>query len=240
MSIEYKNSTKLRLLTQVIAKIHNPQVIDAYPVDLDGQSGADGQSGTSVLREWLTIAVDDSVIIMILKLLAFYLACGKLMAVATIPVDYAVKAQALRPQLCIVWHPVGRDRLKGGKKRGNYQNTIPHFNGDTSIALPVYTLGQFTCIYRLIDNSYIMVNASTEAEASRVVTIMAGYTKENMRPPGAIIDNLKITKRSGRQIDKVKLSPHRVDYYEGRGKGFLPLWQLNIKAAKVSSSNDNS
>lgn len=239
-SQDYKLSTKIALLIQVIAKIHNPQVIDAYPIDLDGQSGNDSATGSNILREWLIIKSDDTVIIVVLKLLTFYLACGKLAAVATIPVDFAVKALALRPQLCIVWHPVKRDRLRGGKKRGNYQNTIPHFNANPSISLPTYTLGQHTCIYKLIDNSYIMVNAATPEMASRVVTIMAGYTNEKMRPPGEIKENLKITKRSGKQIDKIQLSPHRIDYYEGKGKGFTPIWQLNVKPDKSINNNDNT
>ncbi len=227
-----KLSTELKILNQVIRKIHNPQVIDAYPIDLDGQSG---ETGTDVLRIWLQIYERDTLLVVIVKMLGFYLGCGRLMAIATIPVDYAVKAMALRPQLCIVYHPFKRDRLKGGKQRGNYQSTIPHYNGDLNPALPMYTLGQFTCTYKLKDNSYIMVNAQSETEATRVCIQLAKYTKEEMRPPGEIKENLKLTKRSGKQIANIMLKPHRVDYYEGRGKGFRPLWRLNTKGKNLDS-----
>jgi hypothetical protein len=230
---DYKQATQIKFLNQIIRKIHNQQVIDAYPISLDGQSG---EQGSTVLQEGLLIYPDDTLIMAICKMVAFYLGCGRLFSSATIPVDFAVKAMALRPQLCIVYHPVKRDRLPGGKLRGNYQATIPHYNGDLNPALPMYVLGQFTCTYKLKDNSYVMVNAQSEAEATKVCIMLAQYTSENMRPPGEINQNLKLTKRSGRQIANIALKPHRVDYYEGRGKGYRPLWSLNTKAAPGGES----
>lgn len=231
MSGEYKQSTKLRLLNQVISKIVNPQIIQAYPVDLDGQSG--GETGGDVLREWLVIDKTDTVQTMILKLLAFYLGCGRVFAVATVPVEFPTKAQALRPQLAIVYHAVNKKTLKSGKSRGEYQHTIPHYIGGAEPELPIYTLGQHTCTYFLTDSSYIMVNAQTPEMAEKMVIHLAQYTDPKMRPEGRIEDNLKTTKRRGKKIDNVRLKPHRIDYYEGRGKGFRPIWQMNAKAIQL-------
>jgi hypothetical protein len=234
---DYKQATELKILNQLVRKIHNQQVIDAYPISLDGQNS---EQGIAVLQQHLKIYSTDTLIVIIVKMLAFYLGCGRLVTSSTIPVDFAVKAMALRPQLCIVYHPLRRDRLKGGKLRGNYQSTIPHYNGDLNPVLPIYTLGQFTCTYKLTDNSYIMVNAKSEAEATKVCILLANYTKVKMRPPGEIKEHLKLTKRSGKQIDNIMLKPHRVDYYEGRGKGYRPIWSLNTKGNKLDNLEGES
>jgi hypothetical protein len=212
-----KKSSNYKVLIRVAMKLHNPQVVQAYQVNLD----AEEETIDPLYSKYLKIYPDDSVWEILIKFCLFYLVDGRLWVQASQPMWWAQKKDSFKPQLTIQYRPVG-ERKKFGYKRyaNNPQLHIPHYNGDDNPRLPTYTIGRHRAKYTLKDETYILINAATLDEAIAVVTRHASYTKEDKRPEGTIEDNITTTSAKKKpRLDGVKIEPFKAEHFEGTKDG---------------------
>lgn len=227
-SQELAKYSQFRILRQLSAKIHNPQVIEAYTHRLDGE---DRENNTALfLRQNLIIKPQDGFTEIILKSLIFYLMCGRLNLAFTLPMYWTAKAEKYKPQLAISFRPEKRRKFKYNKYDPNSELHIPHYNGHSPLTIPSYTVGMQTAKYTLTDQTYILVNAKTEDEAIKVVEQLAQYTEESKRPKGTILENITTTKRRGKPVELSgqKIVPSKAAFYAGGKEGLSPQWTTNL------------
>jgi hypothetical protein len=227
-SKDIKKYTQYRILRQLAARIHNPQVIQAYANRLDRD---DKENSTSLfLRQNLIVKPKDNFSEIILKSLIFYLMCGRLNVGFVVPMMWTSKADKFKPQLAISFRPVKRRKIKYGKYDPNTELHIPHYNLAVPLSIPSYTVGMQTAKYTLTDQTYILVNALTEEEAIKVVAKLAEYTQKSKRPKGTILENITTTRRRGKvlDLDNQKIVPFYAAYYEGGKGGMAPTFTTNL------------
>jgi hypothetical protein len=215
-----KKSSLYKVLIQVAMKLHNPQVIQAYKENLDSEE----QTIEPIYSKYLRIYPEDSVWEILIKFCLFYLVDGRLWVQSSTPMWWAQKGASFKPQLAIQFRPVEK-RVKFGYRSyaGNPELHIPHYNGDQNPRISDYTVGKFSAKYTLLDQTYVMVNASTPEEAEKMVIELASYTKSEHRPPGEIKDNLTTnTRRKNPRMDGMKISAYKAEYFE-RGKSGIGI-----------------
>jgi hypothetical protein len=218
---ETKAYTEFVTLRKLCMRIHNPQVVAAYTHKLDGEDS--DNSIAKLLFDNLQIKTQDTFNAMIIRILIFYLLCGRLSVSSTVPMWWAVKKQKFIDQLVISYRPASRRKLAFRKYDPNAELHIPHYNGDDNPQIPSYTVGQQSAKYTLKDESYIMVNASTEEEAIKTVAKLAEYVKVDKRPSGEVLENITTTKRRGRKLalsDRL-IVPFLGDYYKKGDQGYV-------------------
>lgn len=218
---ETKGYTEFVILRRLAMRIHNPQVVAAYTHRLDGEDAENAIA--KLLFDNLQIKPQDTFNAMIMRILIFYLLCGRASAVATTPMMWAVKAEKFKPQLVIAFRPASRRKLAFGKYDKNAELHIPHYNGAENPQIPSYTVGNQSAKYILKDGTYILVNAKTEEEAIKVVEQLVGYVKESQRPEGTILDNITTTKRRGNKLNLLNrlIVPFRGDYFKKGDEGYI-------------------
>jgi hypothetical protein len=221
-----KKSSNYKVLIQVAMKLHNPQVIQAYRIQLD----SDDDSINPIYSKYLRIYPEDSVWELIIKFFIFYLVDGRLWVQASTPMWWSLKKATFKPQLAIQYRPVGdRPRFSYGKYADNAELHIPHYNGDPNPLLPRYTIGRHSAKYMLNDGTYILINAKTDEEAIAVVIQHASYTKEDKRPEGTIEENLTVTKRKRKPtMDGIKIEPFKAEHFTGTKDGIRGLVKIQL------------
>ena len=224
MAVEEKETkayTEFVTLRKIAMRIHNPQVVAAYTHKLDGED-SDNEVG-KLLFEHLQIKSKDTFNAMIMRILIFYLLCGRLSVSATVPMWWAVKAETFKPQLAIAFRPEKRRKLGFNKYDRNPELHIPHYNGSDNPKIPSYTVGKYSAKYILKDQSYILVNAHTEEEAIHVVEKLAAYVLDAYKPAGTVLENISTTKRRGKKLDleDVLIVPYRGDFYIKAKGGYI-------------------
>jgi hypothetical protein len=185
------------------------------------------------LRDILLIHDHDTVFIVILKILFFYVVAGRINAVAPVPTLWNVKAEKYRPQLVIAYRPESRKRLAYGRYQNNMVLHIPHYDeSHKRPEIPPFKIGNYTCKYTLKDGSYILVNADSEQSALSVVTALAKLTKESKRPAGTIEENCTQTRRRGAKLSLagVRMMPHRASFYLGGRDCKVPKFTLQLSS----------
>jgi hypothetical protein len=206
-------------LLNILKQIMNPQVIAAY------QTADEGDDVGFLLRK-LQIKDDDTFNEAMLKANIFFLAAGRVNAVAPVPTFWAAKAERFRPQLAIAYRPVERKKLSYLRYQGNGLLHIPHFDPKAeALKIPNYTIGQYSCKYTCKDGANIIVNASTEAGALEHVKALARYVKASQKPKGGIEQNCSFTKRGGKPLllDGVEMRAFKGSYYDRAEKSQTPV-----------------
>jgi hypothetical protein len=206
-------ATEIRLLKTISFKIHNPQVAMAY-------------SDQPVLRSALLVRTADNFTLWAMKVLIFYLVCGRLNTSATVPMYWSTKIErGLRQQLAIAFRPEKRRKFKFGKYDRNVQLHIPHYNGDLNPKIPSYVVGQCSAKATLTDQSSILIHAETEEEATRMVSALLRYVEPKFVPKDLVIST---TKRKGKAIALTgqKVRAFRADYYPPATQ--TPEWSVQL------------
>jgi hypothetical protein len=218
---ETKAYTEFVTLRKIAMRIYNPQVVAAYTHRLDGSDEEDLIA--RLLYDNLQIKTQDTFNAIILRILIFYLLCSRLSVVSSTPMYWSVKKATFVDQLEIDFRPAERRKLGFRKYDTNPKLHIPHYNGDRHPKIPKYTVGQQSAKYTLKDQSYIMVNASTEEEAVSVVEKLAHYVKEDARPEGKFEDHLTTTKRKGKRLalEGRQIVPFMATYHHKNDKGVI-------------------
>jgi hypothetical protein len=218
-----KQFDRTETLIKLAREIHNTAVVNAY--------GNSEEPDTAFLLKHLRIAEDDTSINAMLCMEIFHLAAGRVNAIAPIPTFWAAKAERFRPQLAITTRPINRTRKSYRRYDGNGLLHIPHYDPkERSPKFPTYIVGQQTCKYTLKDGSNILVNASTEEGALKMVQALAKYVKPSQKPAGGIEANCSFTKRRGKKLllEGVEMKPFRAAYYDRADKSETPLFTVQL------------
>ena len=216
-----KGYTEFVILRRLCMRIHNPQVVAAYTHRLDGEDGENEIA--KLLYEHLQIKTQDTFNAIVVRILIFYLLCARLSVVSSMPMYWAVKKETFVDQLEIDFRPEERRKLGFRKYDSNPKLHIPHYNGDQKPKIPKYTVGQYSVKYTLKDQSYILVNCSTEKEGIQVVEKLAAYVKDEAKPSGSVADNLILTTRRGKRLalEGRAIVPFLATYHSKGNKGHI-------------------
>lgn len=218
-----KEFDRTESLLKIARDIHNIAVISAY--------GNSEEPDTAFLLKTLRIDDDDSAINALMAMNIFHLAAGRVNAIAPIPTFWAAKAERFRPQLAIATKPINRTKKAYKRYDGNGLLHIPHYDSkERNPKFPTYVVGQQTCKYVLKDGSNILVNASTEEGALKMVQALAKYVKASQKPAGGIEANCSFTKRKGKKLllEGVEMRPFRAAYYDRADKSDTPLFTVQL------------
>jgi hypothetical protein len=201
--------------TQRMIRIgHNRRVKQYFK---DTKSDTDTNTGRSAIKVALLIRDEDSAIECQVKMLYFsgYLERDN---VNSFPEGWEIKKGQNIPQLAIIF----RDTNKNSNS-GNYTLHIPHYNGDKTPKLPTYNKGDYWAKWILKDNSQLLVNGSTEAEAIRAISILEKQVETKFRTDK--IPWLKVGHYTTDTIKRIKVAPIRADYYPNGKENSYPKWR---------------
>jgi hypothetical protein len=137
-------------------------------------------------------------------------------AIATTPEWWAVRVGSDRPQLIVVFRP------PGGKS--SYQLSIPHYEGGKQPTIPAYRKGGIRGEITLTDNSKLVVNAASEAEAERVLKVLMRYVSSRYLKNREI----KITKLR-RAFKEIRVVPLFADFYSKGQESIRPDWRTYLR-----------
>lgn len=201
--------------TQRMIRIGHNRRVKQYFRDIN--SDEDSSTGRAALKTSLLIRDEDSAIECQVKMLYFsgYLATE---TINSFPEGWEMKKGQNIPQLAIIFRDTDKKAISG-----NYTLHIPHYNGAKTPKLPSYTKGDYWARWILKDNSQIIVNASTEAEALRVISILERQVEAKFRTDKVIW--LKVGHHTVGAIKKIKVAPIRADYYPNGKENSYPKWK---------------
>lgn len=201
--------------TQRIIKIgHNRRVKKYFR---DEKSDTRTNTGRQVIKTALLIRDNDSALEVANKQIYFanYLNQETL---ASYPDGWQIKKGQNIPQLAIIYRDINKK-----SQSGNYTTYIPHFNGTKNINIPSYDKGDYWARWILKDNSQIIINARTEAEAIKVVKRLERYVEKKYQTPEQ--PWLTTGKLATGTIKKIKVAPIRADYYPEGKENSSPKWR---------------
>ena len=146
------------------------------------------------------------------------------MAIALIPEHWQVRIGADRPQLVVAYAEV----VDGKAGRGRWPVTVPHYRHGPSVTpnFPSYTKGNFWARLILRDNSRILINAVSVAEAKRIVNSLKGFVS-----PGMIDPDQKIVtgeRPAASAVGVRRVAPVFAAYF-AKGQQEPPEWHLRLR-----------
>lgn len=200
--------------TQRIIRIGHNRKVKKFFKDISSDSSL--SNGRAVLKTTLLIRDNDSAIEVLNKQIYFNNIYQEL--IATLPDGWQIKKGQNIPQLAIIFRPVDKSN-----KSGNYTLHIPHYNGSKNPKITSYYKGDYWARWILKDNSQIVVNAKTKAEALKTIkklekqVALKFQTKETPW--------LTTGKVSDGTYKEIKVKPIRADYYPEGKENNLPLWR---------------
>jgi hypothetical protein len=202
--------------TQRIIRIGHNRRVKEYFRDI--KSDTDTGTGRSTLKTALLIRDNDSAIESNNKMLYFsnYLEKDN---INSFPEGWETKKGQNIPQLAIVFRDLDKN-----SNSGNYTLHIPHYNGDKTPKLPTYNKGDYWARWILKDNSQIVVNSNTAAEALRVIEILEKQVDKKFRSDK--VPWLKVGEYTKGTIKRIKVAPMRADYYPKGKENSYPLWRF--------------
>ena len=174
-------------------------------------------TGREAIKASLLVRDEDSAIETLNKMTYFanYLEQEN---ISTYPEGWETKKGQDIPQLAIIYRDIDKKAISG-----NYVLHIPHFDGTRTPRVPTYTKGDYWARWILKDNSQIVVNGSTKAEAVRVIRRLERYVDSKFQTKE--VPWLKLGEYSRGTIKKIKVAPLRADYYpEGKAVS-IPKWR---------------
>jgi hypothetical protein len=148
--------------------------------------------------------------------------CDEPTLIAGVPEWWAIRPGANRPQMVVSF------RRDGERSYGIL--TIPHYHSVPAVGskpLSSYRAGNIMGRERLIDNSQLIVNCETTAEAERMLNEMSGWVRSDMRtsPP-----NRTYQERQGNAVKVGDRAPKKVMIFpNGRDGSMQPAvqWKIN-------------
>jgi hypothetical protein len=187
---------------KLIRKLHNKKVFDLY------------KKTELKTRDALLIGSKESGIEILSKqMILSFLINEKSPAILAIPENWNILPTISTPQLVIIYK-------SENKRSGNYQMTIPHFEGNKNFVAPEYLKGSYSVSYVLLDNSKILINAASFNEGERVIQKVLPFVNLKFRQ-----GKFKYTKRTGIKTQKMK--PVRADFFSlGRQNANHPNWSI--------------
>lgn len=201
--------------TQRMIRIgHNRRVKQYFK---DTKSDTDTSSGRAAIKVALLIRDEDSAIECQVKMLYFsnYLNDDK---IVSYPEGWEMRKGRDIPQLAIIFRDTNKKSISG-----NYTLHIPHYNGNKVPKLPTYSKGDYWARWILKDNSQIVVNGKTEAEALRVINILERQVETKFRTDK--IPWLKVGHHTTGTFKQNKVAPIRADYYSKGKVNSYPTWR---------------
>ena len=215
MTLKKFDAASWDFLQKVVRIGHNRRVKKHFR-DVIGDESVD--NGRSYLKSALSIRNRDSALEVLVKLLYFksYLSQDNedILALATVPEAWPLKAERIRTQLAIIYRPTDKDN-----KSGNYTLNIPHYNGDRTPQFPSYIKGNYWAQLTLSDNSHTKVNAKSKAEAIRVTNALKRYIKSDY-----LTNHLTTGSYANKRFKEIRVSPIRADYYPTGDKNITSQW----------------
>ena len=201
--------------TQRIIRIGHNRRVKKYFRDIKSDTRA--ATGRQAIKVALLIRDDDSAIETMNKMLYFSNYLDRDL-IATQSDGYQIKKGQDIPQLVIIFRDVDPKAISG-----NYQLVIPHYDGDRTPRIPSYQKGNHWARWILKDNSQIIVNAKTEAEALKTIKKLEKLVDRKYRTDETPWLTTGLV--SKKTYKEVKVRPHRADYYpEGKASGY-PKWR---------------
>lgn len=201
--------------TQRVIRIGHNRRVKKYFRDI--ASDVSKATGRASIKSALLIRNADSALESLSKMLYFsnYLSND---VTATLPDGWQIKKGQDIPQLVIVYRDSNKNSISG-----DYPLTIPHYDGRKTPDIPSYHKGDYWARWKLKDNSHLIVNAKTEAEALRVIRKLERYVDRKYQTNET--PWLVTGKTAKGTYKEFKAIPIRADYYpEGKHSG-LPLWR---------------
>jgi hypothetical protein len=201
--------------TQRMIRIGHNRRVKEYFRDI--KSDTNTGTGREALKTAILIRDEDSAIESLNKMLYFsnYLNIDN---IASYPEGWLIKKGQNIPQLAVIYRDLNKHSLSG-----NYTTYIPHYEGNKSPKIPSYSKGDYWARWILKDNSQLLVNAKTEAEALRVINKLESYVDNKFRTKETT--GLKLGKYSKNTVKQIQVVPHRADYYPEGKENAIPKWR---------------
>lgn len=198
--------------TQKIIRIGHNRDVTAHFRDIIGDEQRD--TGRAAVKTALLIRDEDSALEVLNKQLYFRLgvAGDSRQAIATVPEWWPLRVGAERPQLVVAFRAPGQ--------KTTYTLTIPHYTGNRNPAIPAYHKGSWRGELTLGDNSKLVVNARTDAEAARVLGMLQRYVK-----PSLLKDHTPKFTRVKKGFNEVRVAPIFADFYSRGQTNTQPDWR---------------
>lgn len=211
-------------MRRTLMKVHNVHVKRAAKKLTASTEQSAATSRISQLYKDCLIDANDTIQLVLLKELFFWIDLGHfsdvITASASVPEWWQLRAEAKRPQLVIQFANKGRAGRPG---RSRFSLTIPHYKGTTrptKSPIPPYRKGQHEGILTLFDNSKVIVNAFSDAEAERVLEAAKKHIKTRLLK-GA---HIKIGIRKGPKLSTTEVIPVLGNYYPTGLQNLTPKW----------------
>ena len=156
------------------------------------------------------------------------LECKECDAIATVPEWWQIPIENYRPQLIVIYRVLNEDGTFGGTQ---YAITIPNPNKDyaqrpaTKPSFPEYIKGNYQEIFRLKDNTKLIVNCKDDRELKTLMTTLISTIEKEKLPE----KSYKTVIHPEGTFNQARVRAWRVDYYAmGRGgtspRGIKPNW----------------
>ncbi|NET52805.1 MAG: hypothetical protein F6K09_30275 [Merismopedia sp. SIO2A8] len=201
--------------TQKVIKVGFNRDVRKYFRDIKSDNRRD--NGRAVLRNSLLIKDNDSALQVLNKQIYFYLGLkDNRQAIATVPEYWQRKVGSERPQLVIIYRPKSPQK----NRTGNYSLHIPHYTGDKKPQFPEFKKGNWQGMLVLKDNSRLVVNGFSMAEAERVVKALQRYIKSEYLP-----GNFQVKQIKSNRFQEIEVVPLRADYYSQGKTNAEPDWR---------------
>lgn len=204
--------------TQKMIRIGHNRRVKQYFKDVGSDTST--ANGRAAIKTSLLIRDADSAIETLNKMVYFasYLDQDKY---NSYPDDWQIKKGQDIPQLAIIYRPADKKN-----ESGNYTIHLPHFNGNRNFKAPAYFKGNYRAKWVLKDNSHIIVNAKTSAEALRVIRQLEKYVDRKYQTKET--PWLTVAPMGNTTYKQIKVNPHRADYYPHGKEGNIAQWRIYL------------
>ena len=142
--------------------------------------------------------------------------------VASVP-DWWEGRSGLKPVLTIIWRGTAAGSLP------NYSTSLPHptlitpQQAQAQLTGLTYTKGSWQYLGTLSDNSKLIVNGNSQAEAESIALALAAYINPQYLPL-----NFKVGQRGGKTVKTQTVKAWAAEYYPQAGDGQPPLWRCSL------------
>lgn len=178
----------------------------------------------TALKSAILIEPNDSSLIVSSKL-ALYYQRFPIQSYAAVPEWWQIRLEANRPQMIFMFaQKLGESNFDSPK----YPITIAHpiVKHYQESPIPDYQKGQWEAMLTLKDNSKLIINAISLAEAQKVLDACKAIIQPEFLE-GAI--ERPIAPRRGPPLLEIHVSPRRVDYFSAGLKNTKPDWTDTFK-----------
>lgn len=198
--------------TQKVIKIGHNRAVKKHFKDVIADDGK--ATGRQSIKTALLIRDEDSALEVLNKQIYFNRIADGGIPIATMPEWWPRRVGADIPQLAIVFRPRG--------KKTSYQLVIPHYNGDRNPKIPAFKKGSYRGELTCTDNSKLVVNAGSEAEAERVIRVLRRYIV-----PKFVSGKTPIVQRvKGTNFKEARVIPVLADFHpHGQKEGIPAKWR---------------